>query len=174
VSPSDPSSPSEELARELVALVRGLRELGTRIGAVQGRRLDVPAASVLATLGDAGPLRLSTLADRLSLDLSTVSRQVPALERAGWLAREPDPDDRRAQLLRLTDEGQAALAERRRSHAALLDRALPGWTGEEVRELAATLGRLNADITAARPSASLTSLSPGSLSQAAPVHQEAS
>lgn len=151
---------SEDLVHELVTLVRGLRELGAAVGPTRGHRLDLPAAVVLAHLGDDGPLRLSTLAERIHLDLSTVSRQVPALERAGWLVREPDPHDRRAQLLQLTDEGRSALAERRRSHARLLAAALPTWSKDELRDLAHTLARFNADLSVARP--------------AAPAHQEAS
>lgn len=139
---------SEDLVHELVVLVRGLRELGASAPWTTGPRLDLPAAVVLAHLRDEGPLRLSGLADRLCLDASTVSRQVPALERAGWLVREADPDDRRAQLLRLTDEGRSTLDERRRRHAVLLRGALPDWSDAELQDLTATLSRLNADLSA--------------------------
>ena len=161
------TAPTEALASELVALVRGLRELGSSVPSVDGQRLDVPAAAVLGHVGDAGPLRLSALAERLFLDVSTVSRQVPALERAGWLVREPDPCDRRATLLRLTEEGQQALAARRRGYADLLAQVLPDWDEDELRALAGSLSRLNADLSAHR-SASVATTRP------APVHQEAS
>jgi DNA-binding MarR family transcriptional regulator len=141
---------SEELGAELVRLVRGLRELSATVPQPGRQRLDLPGAAVLGRVGDEGPLRLSTLAERLCLDLSTVSRQVPALERAGWLVREPDPRDRRAQLLRLTEAGQRALAARRRAQAQALAQALPGWTDVEVSDLAARLARLNTDLTAHR------------------------
>ena len=163
----DTAAPAEALAAELVALVRGLRELGSSMPSVDGQRLDVPAAAVLGHVGDAGPLRLSALAERLFLDVSTVSRQVPALERAGWLVREPDPCDRRATLLRLSERGQQALAARRRAYADVLAGALPGWGQEELRDLAASLSRLNADLAAHR-SASVADARP------APAHQEAS
>lgn len=158
---------AETLAAELVQLVRSLRELGAALPATGGRRLDLPAAAVLGHVGDAGPLRLSDLADRLCLDVSTVSRQVAALERAGWLDRAADPGDRRASLLALTDEGRAVLAERRRAAAALLREALPAWTEEELSDLAAGLSRLTTDLTAHRQA------SP-TLAPAAPVTQEAS
>ncbi len=162
-----PPAPTEALATQLVGLVRGLRELGAALPSVDGHRLDAGAAAVLAHVGDAGPLRLSALAERLCLDVSTVSRQVPALERAGWLVREPDPCDRRATLLRLSARGQEALARRRRSHARLLAEALPGWDDDELRALAASLARLNTDLTTHR-TASVAPARP------APVHQEAS
>ena len=158
---------TETLSAELMALGRALRELSGSLPAVDGRRLDLPAAMVLSHVGDGGPLRLSTLAERLFLDVSTVSRQVPALERAGWLVRESDPCDRRAQLLRLTERGQQALDARRRAMAGLLAASLPDWTEADLADLAGRLSRLNADL-AARPA------TPAPLVQAAPVHQEAS
>ena len=132
---SPDTQPSERLAGELLRLVRALRDLNAALPQAGARRLDLAGAAVLGRVGDDGPLRLSALAERLCLDLSTVSRQVPALERAGWLVREPDPHDRRAQLLRLTEAGQHALADRRRAAAAVLAAALPGWTDDEVGEL---------------------------------------
>ena len=158
---------TETLVSELVQLVRGLRELGAQMPAVDGRRLDLPAAAVLGNVGDAGPLRLSDLAERLHLDLSTVSRQVASLERSGWLLREPDPADRRAQLLRLTPAGQQALADRRRAHADVLTRALPGWHDDEIRTLSTLLARLNTDLTAHRTASPAPA-------QPAPAHLEAS
>ncbi|MCW2778144.1 MAG: transcriptional regulator, MarR family [Frankiales bacterium] len=151
---------TEALAAELVRLVRGLRELGAAMRSSDGSRMDLPAGAVLGQVGDNGPLRLSDLADRLLLDLSTVSRQVPALERDGLLQREPDPCDRRASLLSLTDAGRAALAARRRAQAEHLAVALPDWSDDDVAHLAALLGRLNTDLSAHR------SAQPAALQQA--------
>ncbi len=152
---------SASLAQEMVRLVRGLRDLSSALPATEGRRLDQAGAAVLSHVGDFGPLRLSELAERLCLDVSTVSRQVPALEREGWVDREADPCDRRAQLLRLSPAGRAALAARRRAYSVVLSEALPTWSDEELGALAASLSRLNDDLSAHR-SASPTSLHPAS------------
>ena len=138
------------LATELVRLVRGLRELGGAVRVAGGAPLELAAAQVLGRVGDEGPLRLTALAERLGLDLSTVSRQVPGLEAAGWLDREADPRDRRAQLLRLTEAGQQALRERRAMHAQILREALPAWEDAQLHDLAASLARLNTDLSAYR------------------------
>lgn len=42
---------------------------------------------------------------RLGMDANTTSQVVRALEARGILTREPDPTDRRARLLRLTERG---------------------------------------------------------------------
>jgi DNA-binding MarR family transcriptional regulator len=95
-------------------------------------------------------VRLSTLAQVLSLDISTVSRQVPVLERQGWVARERDPEDQRAQLLDLTDAGRQVLTEVRRSRVEVLRRLLPDWTETDLDAFAGQLHRFNEDVTTNR------------------------
>lgn len=52
-----------------------------------------------------GPMTLNDLAAYLYLDKSTASRVVDALERKGYVARAPHPDDGRALLLAPTEAG---------------------------------------------------------------------
>jgi DNA-binding MarR family transcriptional regulator len=140
----------ETVSRELVQLVRGLRELHGAITAVSRHAVDASGAAVLSRLAELGPVRLSTLATVLCLDVSTVSRQVPVLERHGWVVRERDPEDQRAQLLDLTPAGHEVLAEVRRSRVETLRRLLPDWTERELDDFAAQLHRFNEDVTTNR------------------------
>jgi DNA-binding MarR family transcriptional regulator len=55
-------------------------------------------------------LRMSRLAGLCHSSLSRLSHVVARLERRGWVRRDPCPDDGRATLATLTDEGFAALA----------------------------------------------------------------
>lgn len=55
------------------------------------------------------PMRLSELADRLRIAPRSATTVVDALEEAGLVARTPDPADRRAVRVVLTDAGHAAL-----------------------------------------------------------------
>jgi DNA-binding MarR family transcriptional regulator len=57
-----------------------------------------------------GGRRLTELADAASMALSSMQELVDDLERRGIVEREPDPSDRRAKLIVLTDKGLAALA----------------------------------------------------------------
>jgi DNA-binding MarR family transcriptional regulator len=54
-------------------------------------------------------LRMQDLGERVVLSRSRVSRLVDDLERDGLVERNPDPDDGRATLARLTRAGKAAL-----------------------------------------------------------------
>jgi DNA-binding MarR family transcriptional regulator len=55
--------------------------------------------------------RLTTLAQRSRMTHQAMGELVHALERAGYLERQPDPADRRARIVRLTPKGQALVRQ---------------------------------------------------------------
>ncbi|MFE3226249.1 MULTISPECIES: MarR family winged helix-turn-helix transcriptional regulator [unclassified Nocardia] len=64
--------------------------------------LSPGAASALATVARSGPLRLGDLANIERVSAPTMSRIVTGLEKGGYLTRDADPEDGRAQLLTAT------------------------------------------------------------------------
>lgn len=77
--------------------------------------LTVAQSATLEVLQAEGPLRLSALGRRLWIMPSTLTRNLARLEAAGLIEQEPDPDDARASLVRLTRAGcDAALRVGRR------------------------------------------------------------
>jgi MarR family transcriptional regulator for hemolysin len=70
---------------------------------------------VISRFGDNG-VRPGVLAETLSLEASSLVRVVDQLIESRLLERHEDPHDRRAKILRLTDEGQKT--------AELMDQAL--------------------------------------------------
>ncbi|WP_354640536.1 MarR family winged helix-turn-helix transcriptional regulator [Kitasatospora camelliae] len=111
------SQPTADTAAELAdALTRAMK----RIRRQTMRRLEpygiTPAqARALRTLAHAPgcesreTMRLSELADRLHIAPRSATTVVDALEDSGLVARTPDPADRRAVRLVLTEDGRAAL-----------------------------------------------------------------
>jgi DNA-binding MarR family transcriptional regulator len=112
-------------------------DLPSRLRLAVGRlnrriRVDTAAAlpplqtSVLATLEDHSPLRLSELARREAVTPPTMSRVLAALDDAGLLVRTPDPQDARSALIHLSEAGHDAIrrirTERTASLAHRLDR----------------------------------------------------
>ena len=69
--------------------------------------LGTQGFTALAIVHKHGPCAISDIAQRLSVDLSVASRQVAALVAAGYAAREPDPEDRRAHRITVTERGHA-------------------------------------------------------------------
>ena len=66
-------------------------------------------AAVLAVVDSAERPTQKTVADALGLNESAVTGMANRLTALGYLAREQDPDDRRARRLRLTTQGEKAL-----------------------------------------------------------------
>lgn len=113
--------------------------------------LEVEGAALggLAILAKEGPMRLGELAARLGLSHSVASRHVAGLEALGFVAREGDPQDRRAQLVAATPEGRRHLETIRARYHAFLVEALASWDPSEIELLAALLRRLHDDIARA-------------------------
>jgi len=108
-----------------------------------GPTLERPAFVLLMMVAEHGPTRLSTLADAVYSDLSTVSRQLAALEAAGWTERERDPDDRRAFLVRITEDGRHVLDCNLQARRGLMRELFADWSETDRLELARLLGQLN-------------------------------
>ena len=89
-----------------------------------------------------GTVGLSALADELDVDLSTMSRQVRALEQSELLARSADPADGRAVVLALTPEGGELLKRMRATRRTLVGEQLDDWSDGDVADLARLLRRL--------------------------------
>ena len=132
------------ILRELFAINRTSRHL---LGDAPLPGLTLATASVLGLLAERADRRAGDVADELGIDASAVSRKVADLERLGLVRRRPDPDDGRAWLLTLTDEGRGALDALRERYLAAVTASLRAWSDDELAALAASLGRLHADLT---------------------------
>jgi len=101
--------------------------------------------AALAVVHREGPVRVSAVAEQLSVDLSVASRQVAALALAGYVVREADPDDRRATRIHLTPEGTRVLRDSHRRMVSTAETALAQWSAGDVTGLAEQLERLRED-----------------------------
>jgi DNA-binding MarR family transcriptional regulator len=68
-------------------------------------------ARALAVLTRHGLIRLSELSEHLRIAPRSTTEVVDALEEAGLVERRPDPHDRRATLVAVTDRGAAIAKE---------------------------------------------------------------
>jgi DNA-binding MarR family transcriptional regulator len=97
------------------ALLRTQLQLSATIEAeaVAGTGLDPTILDLLVRLDQADERRerASRLCQQLNLSAAHMSRTIDRAETAGLVQRQPDPTDRRAQLIVLTTAGDAALAD---------------------------------------------------------------
>ncbi|MFJ2645905.1 MarR family winged helix-turn-helix transcriptional regulator [Streptomyces sp. NPDC087420] len=136
-----------ELARQLSAIGAVKRGLARTLPA------DCPGgcAAVLTTLDRYGEMRMSPLAELLAVDMSVTSRHVAHATLRGWLARSPDPADKRSRILRLTPAGHLLLDELTRRTTEMFAYALADWTDDDVGRLSALLDRLRESFSPDRP-----------------------
>jgi DNA-binding MarR family transcriptional regulator len=95
--------PAEVLSHAFFRLVRGFRLLERGAKCCEG--VTLPQCTLLETLASDGPQRLSALAKRLGVKVSTATRLVDTLEREELVARETQPGDARGVRVKLTPEG---------------------------------------------------------------------
>lgn len=93
-----------------------------------------------------GDARMSRIAEHLDVSASVVTRAVQSLEEDGLVRRRTDPDDARAVLLSITDDGAAHLLQRRAAVVDLFAARLADWSGPDADQVLATLARLRTDL----------------------------
>ena len=143
----DPVSRIDDALNTLVRRTQGPRAQ-EQLSARAGLSLERAAYPLLRRIGEGETVRASDVAAALSVDVSTVSRQVKELELDGLVARRPDPTDGRASILVLTAAGHQALERLRGARREVLAEVVAGWPEEDRSTLADLICRLADDMVA--------------------------
>lgn len=104
---------------------------------------------VLATLRRSGkPFRLTPteLYEATMVTSGAMTARLDRLEKAGWIERLPNPEDRRGLLVRLTDAGKQLIDRALVAHVEGQHETVAGLTLEERTELSSLLQKLLATI----------------------------
>lgn len=112
-------------------------------------RLSPVEYTLLVTLAQR-PRRGSDLICVVGLDQSTVSRRISAFVEDGLVDRIPDPDDGRAQLVRLTKAGEDLVQTERARRVRTLTDAIDDWSDTDRQDLTRLLSQLNDSLEARR------------------------
>lgn len=99
----------------------------------------------LGTLMRHGPVRPGALAGHLGIAPRSATEVVDALEDRGLVRRETDPDDRRATLVVVTDQGREVGQAIRAARAAEADRVFAGLDDADRADLERLLRMLLAE-----------------------------
>ncbi|WP_227980075.1 MarR family winged helix-turn-helix transcriptional regulator [Nocardia spumae] len=98
--------------------------------------------AILAALDEFGPASQAAIGQRCRIDRSDMHTMLAELESQGHIAREPDPDDRRRNLITLTATGEHRLRELDATLTAAQDEIFRGLTAAERDRLATLLTRV--------------------------------
>ncbi|MGC0363760.1 DNA-binding MarR family transcriptional regulator [Rhodococcus sp. 27YEA15] len=128
------------------ALVEAIFMFGRSLRAAVTTSTDsvVPAAlvTVLFVLANRGECRQNELAVELCVSQSALSRQMSDLVDAGYVERHPDPEDKRAFRIRVSESGHEVLRQTNERRAARLRDMLGEWSQEEASAAVTALQRL--------------------------------
>ena len=104
--------------------------------------LTLAQLSILVTLLDQGPIRMTELAAHERVRTPTTTVAIRRLEKLGLVKRSRDPSDLRAVLVEITPKGHAQHAESLAARRASLANMLRKLSPEDVAVLESALGPL--------------------------------
>jgi DNA-binding MarR family transcriptional regulator len=102
---------------------------------------------VVSTLARNEGINQTGLAELLEVKPMTLVRQIDRMEEAGWIERRPDPGDRRARRLVLTDKARPILAGIRQLSSEIRKEAFVELSEAEGRLLIDLLGRVHSRLS---------------------------
>ncbi|MEA5454549.1 MarR family transcriptional regulator [Sinomonas sp. JGH33] len=149
-SPEEFDAAFETIEQQLSLFWRRARAVSHGISRSLHPDMEPGAYGLLMILRREGPLRVTELAALIGIGKPSVSRQVALLEQLGLVVKEDDPDDRRAQRVRLSDAGAAEVDELRRRRLSFFRDALGSWDLADLSQLAAYFSRVNEALAAAK------------------------
>jgi len=94
-----------------IKLQRASESVSTRVHAVLPSGLTITQFGVMEAIHHIGPLCQGELAEKLLRSGGNLTLVVDNLEKAGYVARERDPADRRFVVVKLTDKGTKFISE---------------------------------------------------------------
>jgi DNA-binding MarR family transcriptional regulator len=106
----------------------------------------VLAAVARTELLNQEPLNQAGLADQMDMEPITLSRQVDRMEAAGMIERRPDPTDRRAYRLYLTEAARPLVTDFRAVATECVTAALAGVSDAEIDAVVDVLSRIRANL----------------------------
>ena len=139
-----------------VGLFTRLTRVGLLVEAFQHRCLDpfglrfidYSVLRVLELVGEPHRMSPTELSDIVVRSSGGMTQILDRLERAGLVARTPDPADRRKVLVALTDDGMRTADEANARYAAERERLLADLSPDEVQRLDEAIHRLLEVLTA--------------------------
>jgi DNA-binding MarR family transcriptional regulator len=146
--PALPGSSRHERPNVGILLREPFQEVVRRVsvGLVEAGFDDIrPAHTAVFQHIEAGGSRLTDLAERAQMTKQSMGYLVDHLEQRGYLERRPDPSDRRAALISLTDRGWEQVRASLRIIATIEEEWASGLGQprmQQLRELLGDLGQL--------------------------------
>ena len=123
-----------ELTKEIIELQRRInRDMRQyTLDAWMELNLTIPQLKSLFFIANQGSTNFTKLASALGVTPSNVTGIVDRLVEQGLVSRQENPEDRRMLMLRVTDKGEAIIADLRERRASHISEILAHLSSEEL------------------------------------------
>ena len=113
--------------------------------------LHVGQEALLLELDRTGPRIQAQLSDALGCEPPTITLMTRKLEASGHVRRRPDPGDKRASIVELSDSGRALTARIKQLWCELAEETVQGLSAETMAQLPSILETLTANVDSRSP-----------------------
>jgi DNA-binding MarR family transcriptional regulator len=113
--------------------------------------LHVGQEALLLELDRTGPRIQAQLSEALGCEPPSVTLMTRKLESSGHIRRTPDPADKRATVVALTDSGRAMAEQIRRLWLTLADETIRGLPAEMLEQLPGILHTMSTNVSGKPP-----------------------
>jgi DNA-binding MarR family transcriptional regulator len=133
----------QQVEHQLSMFWRRARSLSHQLSRQVHPDMEPAAYGLLSIIRKEGPIRLTELASCIGVGKPSVSRQIAFLESIGMVYKEADPQDGRAQSIRLTPKGEDKMHQVQDARRQVFRERLGEWPLAEIQTLADYIERLN-------------------------------
>ncbi len=133
----------EELTDELLHFYNGFASWESSV--IRNSDLTVSEAHAIEVLGQYGKMNMKSLAQKLGVTTGTTTVTVDRLDKKDYARRESSMEDRRVNLIVLTDKGMKAFEEHHQYHLHLTEQMLSILSEDEIEQLLNILRKINTE-----------------------------
>ncbi len=133
-----------ELTSELLHFFNGFSSWESSV--IRNSDLKVSEAHAIEVLGQYGKMSMKSLAQKLGVTTGTTTVTVDRLEKKDYARRVPSTEDRRVNLIVLTEKGMHAYEEHHQYHLRLTEQMLSVLSDTEAEQLLNALKKINAEV----------------------------
>ncbi len=133
-----------ELTDELLHFFNGFASWESSV--IRSSDLSVSEAHAIEALGQHGTMNMKSLAGKLGVTTGTTTVTVDRLESKNYARRATTKEDRRVNLISLTEKGMKAFEEHHRLHLNLTEQMRSCLKEDEVKQLLDLIKKINGEI----------------------------
>jgi DNA-binding MarR family transcriptional regulator len=134
----------EELTDELLHFFNGFTSWESSV--IRSGDLTLSEAHAIEALGQYGKMNMKNLAQRLGVTTGTITVTVDRLEKKDHARRELTKEDRRVNLICLTEKGRKAFEEHHQYHLDLTEQMLSTLSEDETNQLLGIVRKINNEV----------------------------